>query len=388
VNRRAVILALGAAQTLAWAGSYYIPAVLAGPMARDLRLATPAVFLAFSGALLLTAFLGPAVGRVIDRHGGRGILAAANLVFALGLVLLAGAQGIVTLYVAWAVMGLGMAMGLYDAAFATLARLLGREARGAITGITLLAGFASSIGWPLSAAMEAAWGWRGACLGWAAINLLICIPLNLSLPRAPAGEPAPPGAAPPMAPRDGARAAWLLAFVFAAGGFSAAALAAHLPMLLREAGATPAAAIFAASLMGPAQVGARLLEAGLLRRVHPLLSARLVQLAHPLGAASLLVLGAPAAAGFAVLHGAGNGILTIMRGTLPLVIFGPAGYGARQGMIVAPSRFVAALAPAGFGLVVERFGTEALWLTIALSLLSLAALMALRVPRESAAAPR
>ena len=161
MSHRAIILTLGVAQTLAWAGSYYIPAVLAGSMARDLGVATPAVFLAFSGALLLTAFLGPAVGRVIDRHGGRGILAAANLVFALGLVLLASAQGIVTLYVAWAVMGLGMAMGLYDAAFATLARLLGREARGAITGITLIAGFASTVGWPLSTLLEAQIGWRG-----------------------------------------------------------------------------------------------------------------------------------------------------------------------------------------------------------------------------------
>lgn len=385
MTRHRTVLALGAAQTLAWAGSYYVPAVLAAPMARDLGVATPTVFLAFSMALLLTAFLGPAVGRAIDQRGGRGVLAAANVVFALGLALLALAQGPALLFVAWAVIGLGMAMGLYDAAFATLAGLLGGEARGAITGITLLAGFASTVGWPLSAAMEAEWGWRGACLGWAAIQLLICVPLNLSLPRATAvardATPAPAG-------QGGGRSAWLLAFIFAVGGFSASALGAHLPGLLLQAGATPAAAIFAASLLGPAQVGARMLEAGFLRRVHPLLSARLAQLGHPLGVGALLWFGAPAAAAFALLHGAGNGILTIVRGTLPLAVFGAAGYGARQGLIVAPARFLSALAPAGFGVLVERFGTGSLWFTMGLSALAFVALMALRVPREPAAAPR
>ena len=384
MRRHATVLKLGTAQTLAWAGSYYLPAVLAGPMARDLGVATPTIFLAFSMALLLTAFLGPAVGRAVDRHGGPGVLAAANGVFALGLCLLAAAQGPVLLFAAWAVIGLGMAMGLYDAAFAALARLLGREARGSITGITLIAGFASTLGWPLTAAMEAEWGWRGACLGWAAIQLAICVPLNLSLPR---GEAPAPASGPHAAAASGGRAAWLLAFIFAAGGFSAAALAAHLPVLLREAGAGPTAAIAAAALMGPAQVGARLLEAGLLRRVHPLLSARLAQLGHPLGAAALLWFGAPAAAAFALLHGAGNGILTIVRGTLPLAVFGAAGYGARQGLIVAPARFLAALAPAGFGYVVERLGLHALWLTVALSLAAWGALMVLRVPPAPAAAP-
>ena len=385
MRRHATVLKLGTAQTLAWAGSYYVPAILAGPMARDLGVATPTIFLAFSMALLLTALLGPAVGRAIDRRGGRGVLAAANGVFALGLGLLAAAQGPVLLFTAWAVIGLGMAMGLYDAAFATLARLLGREARGAITGITLLAGFASTLGWPLTAAMEAAWGWRGACLGWAAIHLALCIPLNLSLPRGGGPQADLPT---PAAAGAATRATWLLAFVIAAGGFSGAALSAHLPTLLSQAGATPTAAIAAAALMGPAQVCARLLDATLLRRAHPLLSARLAQLCHPLGVAALLALGPIAAPLFTLLHGAGNGILTIVRGTLPLAVFGPAGYGARQGLIVAPSRFVAALAPAGFGYVVERFGTGSLWLTAALSLAALAALMALRVPPAPEAAPR
>ncbi|MCW8086474.1 MFS transporter [Sabulicella glaciei] len=380
---RTVIL-LGTAQTFAWAGSYYVPALLAAPMARELGIAPSRVFLAFSVALLLTAFLGPSVGRAIDRHGGRGVLSFGNACLALGLALMAMAQGEAMLFVAWAVMGIGMAAGLYDAAFATLARLLGKEARGAITGITLIAGFASTLGWPLSAAMEGAFGWRGALWGWAAIQLFLCIPLNLLLPRPPAVlEPAAAPAAPLAdARRAGLRAAILVSVAIAVGGFGASALGAHLPGLLMAGGATQGAAIAAAALLGPAQVGARLLEFGLLRRLHPLLSARMAMLMHPAGAAALMAVGAPAAPVFAVLHGGGNGIMTIARGTLPLALFGAAGYGARQGLIVAPARFLGALAPALFGFAVEGWGAQALWLTAGLSVIGFAALMLLSVNRE------
>jgi predicted MFS family arabinose efflux permease len=392
MSRRRTVLLLGATQTLAWAGSYYLPAILAGGIARDLGVSTAMVFVALSGALLLTAFLGPRVGRAIDERGGRVVLAASNIVTAAGVVLLALAEGPLTLFAAWALLGLAMAMGLYDPAFATLARLYGREARSAITGITLLAGFASTIGWPLTAAMEAAWGWRGACLGWAAIHLLVSLPLNLLLPgaehRAPDAAKPPPPAAEAREARDSRRQAWLMAFIFCAGAFTAMALSAHLPGLLLAAGAAPAAAIAAAALMGPAQVAARALEATLLRRAHPLLSAKLASIAHPLGAVLLLALGAPVAALFVLLHGAGNGVQTIVRGTLPLAVFGPAGYGARQGMIVAPSRFFGALAPALFGVVVEAAGAQALWLTIALNLAALIALFFLRVAPASPEAPR
>lgn len=389
MTKRGVVLLLGTTQTLAWASSYYIPAILAGAMARDLGIHTSTVFVAFSCAMLLTAFLGPRVGRAIDQYGGRGVLLASNGVFILGLSMLALSTGPVMLFAAWLMLGLAMAMGLYDAGFATLARLYGKDARGAITGITLLAGFASTVGWPLSGIMLAEFGWRGACWGWALIHLLVALPLNLMLPRAGLHVAAAAPAAPtPQAARETRRTAILIAFIFAVGGFSAAALAAHLPALLEAAGATPAAAIAAGALMGPAQVAARVLEFTLLRRAHPLLSAKLAQAAHPIGAAILLFLGAPFAAAFVLLHGAGNGINTIVRGTLPLAIFGPAGYGARQGLLVAPTRFLGALAPALFGYVVEGFGAQALWFTAAMSLAALAALFMLRVAPASPKATR
>ncbi|MBR0667719.1 MFS transporter, partial [Roseomonas hellenica] len=171
----------------------------------------------------------------------------------------------------------------------------------------------------------------------------------------------------------------LLAFVFAATWFVTGAMAAHLPALLQAAGATPALAIGAAALVGPAQVMARLAEFGLLRRFDPIVSARLATIGHPLGVAVLAILGAPAAAGFAILHGMGNGILTIAKGTLPLAVFGPAGYGARQGLLSAPARMVQAAAPFAFGLLLELAGVAAaLAVTAALSLSACAALLALR----------
>ncbi|MGH7031454.1 MAG: MFS transporter, partial [Stellaceae bacterium] len=200
-RRSIVVVALGSTQTIAWASSYYMPAILGAPIAAALHLSSNVFFGFFSAALLLSAAVGPWVGRLIDRHGGRLMLAASNLVIAAGLLILAAAHGVAALAIAWFVLGLGLGMGLYDPAFAALTWLYGREARGAITGITLIAGFASTVSWPLSAFLLHEFGWRAACLGWAGLNLLLAAPVNwLVIPRH--GMPAPVSqvaAAPPMA---------------------------------------------------------------------------------------------------------------------------------------------------------------------------------------------
>ncbi len=390
-SKRWTVARLGTAQTLAWASSYYLPAMLAAPMARDLDVATPTVFAAFSVALIVSALLGPFAGRAIDRHGGRPVLVGTNLLFAASLTGMALAQGPVGLFAAWVLMGVAMGSGLYEAAFATLVRLYGQDARGAITGITLIAGFASTVGWPLSAWMEVQWGWRGACAGWAALHLLVGVPLNGWLPRIAPEEVGPtPAAVAPSAPAattatpasptpdHALRTTVLLSFVFAVTWFTSTAMAAHLPRLLQASGTSLQAAVAMAALVGPAQVAARLLEFGFLRRLHPLLSAQLAAAAHPVGAALLMVVGGPAAAAFTVLHGAGNGILTIAKGTLPLVLFGPAGYGARQGLMMVPARVAQAFAPVLFGMLLDGVGVAALWATTLLGLAALGALWALR----------
>jgi MFS family permease len=380
-SRAVVVTALGIAQTLAWASSYYLPAILAEPIGASIGVPRSWVFGAFSGALLIAAFAGPAVGRAIDRRGGRGVLVLSNVVLAGGLVALAGANGVALLAIAWAILGIGMALGLYDAGFAALAALYGHHARGPITGITLFAGFASTVSWPLTTVLNDAFGWRETLLVWAALNIVIGIPLNLLVPVA----------ARPAEIRHALEHAigwkpykemFLLAFVFAAVWFVTGSMAAHLPGLLERAGATPVQAIAAAALVGPAQVAARLVEFFILRRAHPLISARIAALLHPLGAAVFAVVGPAAAVAFTIFYGAGNGLLTIARGAVPLAVFGPHGYGERTGLIGAPARAAQALAPLLFGLLLDAMGASVIIVSVALCLAAFAALLCLPATRS------
>lgn len=373
---------------MAWASSYYLPAVLGAPIAAGLGLPPSVFFGIFSAALLLGAGVGPYVGRLIDRHGGRAVLTLSNCVLAAGLVLLGLAQGVTGLTAAWLVLGIGMSMGLYDPAFATLTRLYGREARAAITGITLIAGFASTVGWPASAWFEHSFGWREACLIWAGVNLLVAMPLNWllippALPLAPRTEQN--AAADDVDPPRGAVP--IIAFYFAATAFVTGALQAHLLRFLETSGASEATAILAGTLVGPAQVGARLFEFGLMRAFHPVWSARIAVILHPVGALLLALLGPAGIAPFALAYGAGNGMITIARGTLPLAIFGPAGYGLRTGLLAAPGRLAVSAAPFLFGLLLDRFGALAILLTVGLNLAAFASLLLLRPQTVPAAAP-
>ncbi len=380
-SRHAVVTALGVSQTLAWASSYYLPAILADPIGAGIGVPRSWVFAALSGALLIAAFAGPAVGRVIDRHGGRGVLALSNVVLAAGLIALAAANGAVLLFAAWAVLGIGMTLGLYDAGFAALTALYGRDARGPITGITLIAGFASTLSWPLSAFLNDTLGWRETLLVWAALNLAVALPLNLLLP-VPARRAHVSHNADRSIGWKPYKEMFLLAFVFAAAWFVTGSMAAHLPGLLERAGVTPLQAIAAAALVGPAQVAARLIEFFLMRRSHPLVSARLAALLHPTGAVIFAIAGPSAAVAFAVLYGAGNGLLTIARGTVPLAVFGPHGYGERTGLLGAPARAAQALAPLLFGLLLDAMGASVIVVSAALCLASFVALLWLRASRE------
>src|SRR5450631_4762043 len=310
-----IILALGTTQTLAWASSYYLPAILADPIGRDLGVSSNWIFTAFSASLVISAVLGPRVGRQIDLVGGRSVLSISNLTLAAGLALLGATYSIPMLVIAWVLLGIGMGCGLYDAAFAALGRIYGDAARGSITGITLIAGFASTVGWPLTAWGLESIGWRNTCFAWAAAHILIGLPINLlMLPAVKGAKAAVAAAVKPHIPID--RTMILLAFVFAAAWTVTGAMAAHLPRIMEAAGATSAQAVFAGALIGPAQVAARIFEASFLSRYHPLVSTKLACLTHPIGAAILSFAGGGAASVFAIFHGTGNGILTIARGTL------------------------------------------------------------------------
>ncbi|WMT71609.1 MFS transporter [Bradyrhizobium sp. Ash2021] len=372
-----IILALGTTQTLAWASSYYLPAILADPIGRDLSVSSNWIFAAFSASLVISALLGPRIGRQIDLVGGRSVLSISNLTLAAGLALLGFTHSIPMLIMAWLLLGIGMGAGLYDAAFGALGRIYGDAARRSITGITLIAGFASTVGWPLTAWGLESIGWRNTCFAWAAAHILIGLPINwLMLPPVAGAKVAVANAVKPHIPID--RTMALLAFAFAAAWSVTGAMAAHFPRILEAAGATSVQAIAAGALIGPAQVAARIVEASLLSRYHPLVSTRLACLTHPIGAIIVALVGGGAASVFAIFHGAGNGVLTIARGTLPLAIFGPNNYAYRLGIIGAPARMAQAAAPLAFGLLIDSMGSRILIVSSALSLAALAALFLVR----------
>jgi predicted MFS family arabinose efflux permease len=376
-HRYPLILALGTTQTLAWASSYYLPAILADPIARDLSISSNWVFAAFSAALVISAVLGPRVGRQIDLIGGRPVLTISNLALAGGLALLGLTYSIPMLVAAWLLLGIGMGYGLYDAAFGALGRIYGDAARGPITGITLMAGFASTVGWPLTALGLAHIGWRETCFAWALAHIVIGLPLNFfMLPPLADAKQAVTASAKPHIPID--RTMVLIAFAFAAAWTVTGAMAAQFPRIMEAAGATPVEAVAAGALIGPAQVAARIVEASLLKRFHPIVTTRLACLTHPLGAAILALTGGTTPGLFAIFHGSGNGVLTIARGTLPLAIFGPQNYAYRLGLLGAPSRMAQAAAPLLFGLLIDVMGSGILIVSSALSLAALAALMMLK----------
>jgi MFS family permease len=343
---RRLSLVLGLTQTLAYVTSYYVPAVVTASVARDLG-ASPTLLLGgFSWAMLVAGFVSPRVGARIERAGGRGVLALGKALLALGLLAMAGVTSVLGWYVAWTVMGLGMGFGLYDAAFATIGRLVGGNARSVIVGVSLIGGFASSIGWAAGAASVDWLGWRPTLLVYAAVNLAINLPGVWFL--VPAAQPAraelsAQPAPPPRAAAGARRSFVLLSIFFSVRSGILAIVSVHILGLLQGLGLSATAAVGMAALIGPAQVGARIAEWGVMRWTTPLTISHLGAFLMPLGVAGLLA-GGPVWA-FAVSYGVSNGVLTISRGVLPLYLFGTEGYAARIGRLALPSLLTQAAAP-------------------------------------------
>ncbi len=377
-DRRVVITTLGLTQIFAWGSSYYLLAVLAKPIAADTGWPLSLVVGGVSLGLLAAGTISPRVGRAIDRHGGRPVLSASSALLAAGLAGLSLAPSAPAYLAAWVVIGLGMGAGLYDAAFAALGRIYGKEARRAITQLTLWGGFASTVCWPLSAYLVESLGWRGACFAYAALQLALALPAHLLLlPRA--RTPATIGPAAPTAPDPPAvdaapgpvlnerRALLLMAGVVTIGGAASSLFSVHLLTLLQSRDLPLSAAVSLGVLIGPSQVGARVVEMAFGRRYHPIwtLVSALVLIASGL---ALLAAGFSLPAVALVLYGAGNGIYSIGRGTLPLALFGSARYPVLMGRLALPSLLAQALAPSAGALILEHGGAG--WTFALLALLA------------------
>lgn len=373
---------LGVNQTLSWGMTFYLPAIIGEPVAAALRQPGYAVLGAFSWALLVAGLCAPRVGAWIDRHGGRGALLGSILVMAAGQGVLAAAPGLALWFAGWTIIGVGMAMGLYDAAFATVGGLLGKEAGQTITGITLVAGFASTVFWTLGAALIGPLGWRGLLWAYAGLMLLVNLPMVWLLvpPAPPRPRQDTPVAATPRSAED-TRAVLLLAAFFALRWFITSAIAVQVLPLFTGIGLSTAQAVTVAALIGPGQVAGRILDWSVGPRVNLLARARLAALLFPLGVLLLLHGGFGTAVGFAVLYGMSNGIMTINRGTLPLALFGPQGYARLLGWLAVPVLVAQATAPTVTAPLVAAFPALAVFLLCgAAAAVALLFLLPLRLP--------
>ncbi|WP_336489518.1 MFS transporter [Methylobacterium nigriterrae] len=371
-GRLTIISALGVVEILAWGSSFYLPAVLAGPIARDTGWSLAWVVGGLSLGLMVAALASPRVGAAIQHHGGRPVLALAALLLAMGLLVLGLAPNLPVFLAGWLVIGLGMGCGLYDPAFATLGRLYGAQARPAITTLTLWGGFASTVCWPLSAFLVEHVGWRGACFAYVGLHLLVTLPLILGLiPKAPALEAGPDRACKrnaPLSPRE-RRAFHLMAGVLVLGGTVMTLVSVHLLALLQARGVALAAAVTFGALIGPSQVAARVIEMGGKGRHYPLWTLTAAMSLVALGV-MMLAFGLPAVALALILYGGGNGIYSIARGTVPLVLFGPERYAPLVGRLARPGLVAQALAPLLGAFVLAHGGADALWLVLAALALS------------------
>lgn len=363
-----LIIALGITQIVSWGSIYYLAALLMEPLRTALGVAQPVVVGAFSLSMLVSGLAAPWVGRHIDRHGGRGVMTAGSVMAVVLLALLSRVESVVALYALYLGLGLAMAGTLYPPAFAVVTQAFGGGYRRAITALTLFGGFASTVFWPLTTALIQALGWRNAVLALALINLLLCVPLHLWLPRrvahrADTSAPASPAPADATA-REALRSPGfvLLALAFAGHALVISSIGVHLLALLTGRGMSATAAAAAAALIGPMQVLGRIGEMSISGRFSAVQVGRVITWFLPLSMlvlwsegvlrAEWLLLGL-----FALLYGVGNGAMTIVRGAVPAELFGRTHYGAISGALNGPAMIAGAAAPFVASLLLDALGS-------------------------------
>jgi predicted MFS family arabinose efflux permease len=370
-SAKLIVPALGITQILAWGSSYYLPAVLAQPIAADTGWPLTWVVGGLSCGLLVSGLAAPRVGRLIHRHGGRPVLAASAVLLAAGQLGLAFAPNLPLFLMAWLVIGLGMSAGLYDAAFSTLGRIYGQRARQHITTLTLFGGFASTACWPLSAFFVSELGWRGACMTYAAIHLVLTLGIYLlALPKQPpALDTLKPAADQPQVVLRARAVFAVMAATITLSAVISTVISVHLLTILQARDVALAAAVALGALVGPSQVGARFIEMLIARYHHPIWTKVVSVFCVSLGL-GLLWSHAPIVTLALVFYGAGIGLESIARATLPLSIFGARDYAPIMGRLAMPSLIAQAAAPTLGALLIQAFGID-----VALSAVVLAAIV-------------
>ncbi|TJV24965.1 MAG: arsenite efflux MFS transporter ArsK [Mesorhizobium sp.] len=389
---RKAIWALGLTQIVGYGTLFYCFSILAPAMAREFGLTEGWVFGALSASLFAGSLFAPTAGRWADRFGAGRIMTVGSVAAAVALALCAVAPGRVTFVLALLAMELASSFVLYSAAFVAIVQIGVPRPQRSITHLTLIAGFASTLFWPLTSALHAHLTWREVYLLFAALNLGLCLPIHAWLMRlsrrhatAASQERGPaPEAGAPLDPRR-ARAAFLLMLAgFATEGFVLSAILIHMVPLTAALG-LGTTGLFVSTLFGPAQVASRL--------INMLFGGRLQQTHLAVIAASLLTAGLcalllttpwlPGAFLFVLLFGLGSGLTSIVGGTLPLELFGREGYGARLGWASAARQFTSAFAPFALAFMMARTSVaNSLWVLVVVAASGVIAFLAIALLRR------
>ena len=368
----AAVCALGITQITGWGTSYYCLGVLAGPIADDTGWSRSLIYFGFTVALLAMGFVSTWVGRAIDHYGARGVMSLGTLLVSAGLYLLAHVSGQEAYLAAWVFLGLGMRLCLYDAAMAALVQVVPSRGRRASSYLTLFGAFASSVFWVVGHYLNEAVGWRATLELFAVINLAVCLPLHwIGLARRERAHPHAQDSSasvgqtghdgPPLEAGKRRIAIALFALIMSLNAYVFGIVTVQLVPLLEAAGLATAAAVWVASMKGFAQFGGRLVEIVFGRNLRAISIARIAIGVLPLSFVTLLLSGGNLAAIvlFTVLMGASQGVITIVRGAVPLALFGATGYGAVLGVLATPVLLVTAASPTLFALIVDAAGWQA-----------------------------
>ena len=354
---------LGFTQIVGWGTTFLMPSVLGRHIARDLELPSEIVYGGITVMFGVGALFAPRVGRLLDRTGPRSVMTVGSIVYALSLAALSFSQGLVTYLVCWAAMGIASTLALNTPASIALAQVAGARARQAIAVLAIVGGFASTVFWPVSEALEVLIGWRGVLLIYATIHLLVCAPVHLLvLPGRPAiGTHAAAGATAAAAPSaQSNRIFLLLAVAFSCGSFIFTGFIVHAIGVMRGLGHDPASALLLASLIGPAQVAVRLIELVFGHRYAISSSALFAAAVLPLGLGLAFLAGGNFVVALLCLlaYGIANGLKAVLRATLPLALFGRAQFGTYLGRLALPQGIVSAAAPPVLAAVMAKYGAE------------------------------
>lgn len=367
-SNAAAIWALGVTQIIGYGTLYYSFSILAPAIAAEFGVAVEWIYGSISLALLAGGLISPYAGSLADRHGAALVLSVGSVAAALALLICGLANSAFLFFLGLVLVELASAFVLYSTAFALLAQTTGPEAQRSITFLTLIAGFASTIFWPLTTWMLQALGWHQVYFAFAAMHLLACLPLHLWLNRfAKVASARPVEAGASAASAASSNSTFVLVVIgFSLAGFVSAATLFHIVPMLGMLG-LGASGVLVATLFGPAQVASRLINMAFGKALPAPTLAVISAVLMPT-ALALLALTAPSIAGamaFAIVFGLGSGLFSIVSGTLPLALFGKAGFGKRLGWINLGRLGVSAMAPFALAVALGAIGPgQSIWILV------------------------